>query len=110
IQNQIDVSTNPIVRTALVEKIDAGSAAEKAGVKPGDLVIEADSIPVTCSLDLERGFLDKFGGDKVTVTVRRAGEEKRLELTLPSTERQVVVSASPGSMVDQVWKKFGVRV
>lgn len=107
--NQIDTSTNPVVRTAVVERVEAGSPAEKAGVKPGDQVIESGLVPVTCSLDLERGFLEKQAGDKVTVAVRRGGEEKRLEITLTGSER-VVAAASPAGTVDQVWRKFGVRI
>src|SRR5437764_592848 len=65
VADQIDTGTNPVIRTAVVERVDLGSAAEKAGVKPGDLLVSAGGVAVGCSLDLERGFLEKGPGDKV---------------------------------------------
>ena len=110
IVDQVDTATNPVVRTALVDRVEAGSAADRAGVKPGDLIVETAGMPVGCSLDLERGFLEKVPGDKVTVTVRRAGSNKRLEIAIPGATERMVVAASSSALADQVWKKLGVKV
>lgn len=110
VQDQVDTSTNPIVRTALVHSVEVGSPAEKAGVKTGDRLVSAGGQIVTCCLELERGFLDKTNGDTVAVVVRRNGDEKKLEVTLPGSTDRVVAASSPASMGDQVWKRLGVKV
>ena len=110
VTNQIDTSTNPVVRTAVVERVEAGSPAEKAGMKPGDVVTEVAGIAVGCSLDLERGFLEKVPGDKVFVAVRRGGVEQKLEVVIPGAAgERVILTSSPVSLADQVWRKFGVK-
>ena len=109
VADQVDTASNPVVRAAVVERVDAGSTAERAGVKPGDQILEAGRVPVTCSLDLERGFLEKTPGDKVTLVVRRHDGDKRLELTVPGGAERVVAAASPVSLSEEIWKRLGVR-
>ncbi len=107
----IDVTNNPITRTCIADRVEAGSLAEKAGVKAGDRIIRVGSVEVGCSLDLERGFLEKLAGEKVSIVVRRGGDESTVELTVPSPSAQVVVSSSsPAATTDMVWKKLGIRV
>ncbi len=109
VADQIDMSSNPVVRTAIVEQVETGSAADKAGVMPGDLLLEAGHVPVGCCLDLERGFLEKVPGDRVAVTVRRNSVEKQLDILVPGGTDRVVVAASPAAVSEEVWKRLGLR-
>jgi hypothetical protein len=58
------------------------SPAEKAGMKAGDAIIQLDKYKIGSLEDID-GALRKFkAGDKVKVTVLRAGKEVVLEVTL----------------------------
>ena len=91
-------------RALLIEKIEAGSAAQRAGLETGDVIVKVNDQPVCCNLELERALLEKHAGDSVACTVRRKGSEKRLELAMRSLERP----ATPTN--DIVWKKIGLRL
>ena len=65
-----------------VSEVVEGSAADKAGMAAGDLILEVDGKAVTRTLDLLRALLDKKPGDRVKVKYRRDGEEKEVELVL----------------------------
>lgn len=67
---------------ALIESAEKGGAAEKAGMKKGDVIIEVDGREVKSGENL-REILDGYRpGDKVTVKVRRKGEEMEFKATL----------------------------
>jgi serine protease Do len=107
-RNQVDTTNNPVTRTCFVERIESGSTAERAGVRPGDQLLQVGGVDVRSSLDVERGFLERNSGEKVGIIVRRGSDEKALELTLPAGSRGLV--ASSASSVDVVWHKLGVKL
>jgi len=113
VRDQIDTSVNPVVRSLLVERVESNSAAERAGVQPGDLIVQAGGVVVGCSLDLERGFLEKLPGDKVSLTVHRGLQDQNLDLALPQGGEQRVslpLPQAPAPAVDQVWKRIGLKL
>jgi len=65
----------------LVEAVVPGSPAERAGMEKGDELVAFDGKPVRESLDVYYLVGEKREGDKASVNVRRAGEEKTLDLT-----------------------------
>lgn len=67
---------------ALLSDINAGSAAEKAGLKPGDIVLALDGVKVTGSGDLISKLYTKKPGTKVEVTYSREGREAKVQVTL----------------------------
>jgi serine protease Do len=112
VRDAVDVSDNPIRRWAIVEKVETGSPAAKAGILPGDVLDRIGDQKIVCALDLERGFLDRPMGDKLALSMKRgasargeAGEEVRAEVVLKANERPP--AALPA---DLVWKKLGVKV
>jgi len=64
-----------------VEAVVPGSPAAKAGMEKGDELVAFDGDPVRESIDVSYRVGEKREGDKASVTVRRAGEEKTLEVT-----------------------------
>ncbi|GJQ19799.1 MAG: hypothetical protein HBSIN02_01540 [Bacteroidia bacterium] len=66
----------------LVESVEKGSAAEKAGIAAGDVILRVGSRSVDEIEDLWRG-LDKYEeGDTVEIEVLRKGSKKTLKLVL----------------------------
>lgn len=67
---------------ARVQEINSGSAADKAGLKEGDIITKIDGKPVKGSLSLV-GFVRQYAvGDTVELTVVRDGSEKKIPVTL----------------------------
>jgi serine protease Do len=67
---------------ALVGQVQPGSPAEKAGIKPRDVIIDLDKTPVTGSKSVQRTVLGKQIGQKVNIEVWRDGKTQMLGTTL----------------------------
>ncbi len=82
---------------ALISNVSAGSPAEKAGLKPGDVVRDVDGHAVADSSDLSQQIASKSPGSKVELTVLRDGTQKNLEVSLgtfPSEKESVATNGS----------------
>ena len=55
-----------------------GSAADKAGINPGDRIAEIDGKPVETQVQLQNGLASKYEGDTIAVKIDRAGKEVNL--------------------------------
>jgi len=73
---------NDLVIGVYVKTIDNFSAAEKAGLKIGDVIIEADGTKITTMDELNEIKNKHKIGDKMTLKVNRDGKEKEITLTL----------------------------
>lgn len=69
-----------------VEKVNEDSAAEKAGVKPGDIIVRIDGDHVTTSPRLQEIIAQHRPGDQLTLVVDRKGNEKQLLVTLENVK------------------------
>jgi serine protease Do len=67
---------------AIVSEVTPGSPAEKAGMKPGDVVLAADDRPVQDNGDLSRYISTRPPGTNVKLKVFRDGAEKTISVTL----------------------------
>ena len=65
----------------LVEGVVPESPAEKAGIVAGDQLVSFDGKPVKESIDVVYLIGEKREGDTASVTVRRDGEERTVEVT-----------------------------
>ncbi|MFF2331341.1 MULTISPECIES: S1C family serine protease [unclassified Streptomyces] len=76
----VDESYQPAgVALADVKK---GGAADKAGLRVGDIIIQLDNVPITTITSLSVALASDKPGDKVTVTYVRNGSEKTARVTL----------------------------
>ena len=73
---------NNLVVGIYVKSIDDFSAAEKAGMKIGDVIIEADGKSITTMDELNEIKNSHQIGDEMKIKVNRNGEERELTLTL----------------------------
>ena len=67
----------------LVRSVEKGSAAEKAGLKAGDVIIRADNEKLTDRSDLSHILRDHKTGGKLTLVVMRDKHEQTFTVTLP---------------------------
>ncbi|MFJ2588038.1 S1C family serine protease [Streptomyces sp. NPDC087538] len=76
----VDDNYNP-AGVALVSVTKDG-AADKAGLRPGDIITRIDDQPVTTITTLSEALASDKPGQKVTVTYLRDGAEKTAQVTL----------------------------
>ncbi len=65
-----------------VASVGEGSAAEKAGLKEGDVILKVDDREVKISPELQELIALKRPGDEVILVVNREGKEKEFKVTL----------------------------
>jgi len=73
----------PVREGVLLDSVAEGSPAERAGLRPGDILTRLDGETLTGSGDLLKALRAKRPGDQVTVTVRRG------DRSLPVTVRLI---------------------
>lgn len=73
---------NNLVEGIYVASVDEYSAAEKAGIKPGDVIIKADGKEIKTMNELNEIKNTHNIGETMNVTVNRNGQEKEITITL----------------------------
>ncbi|HWZ62479.1 MAG TPA: PDZ domain-containing protein [Steroidobacteraceae bacterium] len=70
-------------RGALIARVSAAGAAERAGLRPQDLVVEADAQPISSPSDLSHYVASHPAGDRIALTVMRwnGSSFERLRIT-----------------------------
>ena len=94
-----------VKRWVTLDGAEANSPALAAGLKSGDVIEQVGDVPVTTSIDVERGFLDKPVGATVPLRVRRGSEVIAASLTLGSSETRA--SDTPAATI---LRRTGLKV
>jgi hypothetical protein len=68
--------------TVVVQRVRPGSPAEKAGLKAGDIVLQADGVAIRAPFQAQLPTMHKQPGDTMTFRVRRADGERELSVVL----------------------------
>lgn len=94
-----------------VTDITPGGAAEKAGLKPGDIITKMDNKPIYYSSDLQEKVYRLRPGDKVLLTYKRDGKERDISVTLqeevkPKAEEKTNSSASATTLFNKLGAGF----
>lgn len=89
---QLGVVTEKAENAALVKSVTKGSAAEKAGLKEGDLITMVNDILVESPDDLAKAVGKFKPEDKVVVKVKRGKKDEKLTATLGKTSSTTVYS------------------
>ncbi|MBI3672837.1 MAG: RIP metalloprotease RseP, partial [Rhizobiales bacterium] len=63
-----------------VDRVQAGSAAEKAGLKPGDLILSVDGRAIEYFSDLQEAIVTR-AGEPMSVVIERGSERLTLAIT-----------------------------
>ncbi len=91
---------------ALISQVYAGSPAEKAGLKVGDVVTEVDGVKIKNSQDVVREVLKKKVGQKVNFVVLREG--KRLEISVTTAQMPEKIGKRGPAKPAKEW--FGLKI
>ena len=73
-------------RGALVAEVEEGGPASRAGMKPGDLIVEVDGDEVAPSSELPRLIARNAPGATIQIKYLRDGKEQRTSVTLDALE------------------------
>ena len=116
---QEEISTNPITLKSLgapygivIETVQPGSPAEKAGLKGGDVITSVNGRPVKTGNDLVNPILDTPIGNKVKLTYMRDRAQKETSATVEDKTR--VFPNTAGNLGNQPGEsapsEFGLHV
>ena len=69
-------------RKLVVDTVLPNSPAAQAGVKPGDVIVQAGPVSVIDGADFERALVGRATGEKVSVTGERSGARETMSLQI----------------------------
>ena len=97
---------------ALVADVIAGSPAETAGLKSGDVITAVDTKQVKSAADLVRIISGSPAGATVDLTIVRSKRTIHLQVTLQErpSEEELYGQSSPTTASTTAVKKFGITV
>lgn len=81
----------------LVESVVKGDPADKAGVKPNDIITEVNGKKIEGSRDLARVIAGLKVGDKAQLTVVRDGKKKELDVTIAKRTDEKASAKAPAA-------------
>ena len=81
-----------------IVEVSKGGAAEKAGIKAGDILLAVDSIKITTPSSVQEVVSRFSPGDKAELTVLRDGKELKMNVTFKGTSQENGTVADDGSI------------
>ncbi len=94
----------------LVSSVNPGDPAEKAGIRPGDIIISFDGRPITDLSDLPRTVASTPPGKDVEVKVLRDGKEKTLFVNIGTKSEDEMAEAAPEEKDTATDRRLGLSV
>jgi len=73
---------------AEVEQVTAGSPAQRAGLRAGDVIASVDGRAVREPDDIAQAIADRAPGDRIELTVRASGGERTVQVELGTRPAQ----------------------
>lgn len=100
----------PEAHGALVASVEPGSAADKAGLQAGDVVLSVDGRRIDESAELPRVIGEKRPGTRVKMEIWRDGRSRSVSATLDELKAETLASVGEPvpSQVESLGEKFGL--
>ena len=93
VERQRTLTGQEVSSRARIRNVVPGSPAEKAGLKPGDVIVQVDGQPLESAEKLVRIIRWKSEGEKLTLSIDRQGQRKKVSALLTRRQdRRPVVS------------------
>jgi len=93
---------------ALVANVEPGSAADKAGLKAGDVVLAVDGVKATESGDLPRLIGEKRPGSTIKLEIWRDGKTRTVSATLDEMSPETVAEGPAAERGEDTGSKLGL--
>ena len=87
----------PVLTGVLIDRVNAGGAADDAGLESGDVIVEINGMEIKNISNLQEQVAINRPGDKILVTFIRDGKTKTVNATLKNTLGTTEVVASTNS-------------
>jgi serine protease Do len=101
-------------RGALVQGVEDGGPAQKAGIEAGDIIVRVDGKPIEKSADLPRIIGDTKPGTRSSLQVYRRGNARDLQVTVaelePDRARRTAQQAEPPAPSSTTKTAIGLAV
>lgn len=81
-----------------IREVSKSGAADKAGIKAGDILIAIDSTKITSTSSVQEVVSRFSPGDETVVTVIRDGKEKKFDVVFKGTSQETGTVADDGSV------------
>ena len=81
-----------------ISEVSPSGAADKAGIKAGDVLIAIDSTRITSPASVHEAVSRYSPGDKAVLTVIRDGKERQFDVTFKGTSQENGTVADDGSV------------
>jgi len=107
------------IEGVFIGEVQAGGAAESAGIKDNDIIISIDNVKVNSSAELQEQISKHRPGDKVNVEIKRDNKKKLYNVTLRNKngDTEIVKGDNPDdifgakfvAITDRDKKELGIR-
>ena len=87
----------PVLTGVFIDRVNAGGAADDAGLESGDVIVEINGMEIKNISNLQEQVAINRPGDKILVTFIRDGKTKTVNATLKNTLGTTEVVASTNS-------------
>lgn len=91
----VEVMELEVERGAVVSRVEAGSAAEEAGLEAGDVIVGLNGTPVEGAGDLRNRIGLMRAGAEVEITFIRDGEEMTVDAVIGEASTQLTSGSGP---------------
>jgi serine protease Do len=95
---------------ALVNEVNAGSAADEAGIQPGDVILAFNGVTIESSGDLPPLVGSNPPGTKADLRISRMGEEQTVTVVLDALEEDERGNALASAAEDRQSNALGLQV
>ncbi len=102
-----------------INEVSKSGAADKAGIKAGDVLIALDSTKITTPASVQEAVSRFSPGDKAVATVIREGKEMKFDVTFKGTSQENGTLADDGSVAfygssikaadEETLAKYGIK-
>ena len=99
-----------LVEGVYIYTVDKGGAAEKAGLRVGDVITKVDELEIKTLEDLTAAKKSYSAGDTVTLAIYRNGEITDVRFTFDSTPKDAISTQEPVTQAPEYYYEPGFDI